>query len=76
LNELTVKQLGTCQVRSQTAQPCSRLATVQLGGIPFCDRCAREQQTYFAIGEVIEEEKNASKSLPAVMDLMRQIRLR
>jgi hypothetical protein len=24
-------------------------------GVPFCEACAREQETYFAIGELTEE---------------------
>jgi hypothetical protein len=29
---------------------------VEIGGIPFCEACAREQQAYFAIGELTQEE--------------------
>lgn len=77
MTELTRKELGTCQVRSGTSQPCSRPAAVKLRGIPFCERCAREQETYFAIGEFTEAEESAgAKSLAVVMDLMRKIRWR
>jgi hypothetical protein len=30
---------------------------VEIQGIPFCEACAREQEVYFAIGELTQEEK-------------------
>jgi hypothetical protein len=30
---------------------------VEIGGIPFCGACAREQEAYFAIGELTQEEE-------------------
>jgi hypothetical protein len=51
------KGLGTCQVRSNTDRPCSRPAVVEIWGMPFCERCAREQKAYFAIGELTQEEE-------------------
>ena len=45
-------KLGLCQVRSETDHPCSRQAVVEIWGIPFCKPCAREQEAYFAIGEL------------------------
>ncbi len=47
-----LKQLGPCQVRSKTEHPCPHQAVVEIHGIPFCERCAREQEVYFAIGEL------------------------
>jgi hypothetical protein len=44
--------LGTCQVGSKTDRPCVRPAVVKILGVPFCERCAREQEAYFAIGEL------------------------
>jgi hypothetical protein len=41
-----------CQVRSKTENPCLHRAVVELRGIPFCGACAREQEAYFAIGEL------------------------
>ncbi len=77
MTELITKELGRCQVRSGTARPCLRLAAVEIRGVPFCEACAREQETYFAIGEFTEaEESAAGESLAAVMDLMRKIRSR
>ncbi len=44
-----------CQVRSETQSPCVHLAVVEIRGIPFCETCAREQEAYFAIGELTWE---------------------
>ena len=46
------KELGQCQVGSKTDRPCSRLAVIEIRGVPFCEQCAREQEAYFAIGEM------------------------
>ena len=35
-------------------RPCPRPAVVEICGVPFCRPCAREQKTYFAIGELLE----------------------
>lgn len=45
-------KLGLCQVGSRTDRPCLRLAVVEIHGVPFCERCACEQESYFAIGEM------------------------
>lgn len=50
-----MSKLGPCQVRSKTGRPCSRPAVVEIWGMPFCERCAREQEAYFAIGELTQE---------------------
>lgn len=47
-----VEKLGACQVRSGTDLPCGRPASVRMLGVLFCERCAREQEVYFAIGEL------------------------
>jgi hypothetical protein len=49
------KKLGPCQVRSKTEHPCPHQAVVEIQGIPFCKPCAREQEAYFAIGELMQE---------------------
>ena len=46
--------LGSCQVRSETESPCLRPAAVEIGGIPFCKRCACDQEAYFAVGELTQ----------------------
>lgn len=43
-----------CEVRSGTESPCLRPAAVEIGGVPFCERCAREQEAYFAVGELTQ----------------------
>ncbi len=51
----TTTKLGTCQVRSKTEHPCPHQAVLEIWGIPFCERCAREQEAYFAIGKLTME---------------------
>jgi hypothetical protein len=45
-------KLGPCQVRSKTEHPCPHQAVMEIWDIPFCESCAREQEAYFAIGEL------------------------
>ncbi len=72
---LTIKGLGTCQVRSGTARPCARPASAKLQGVPFCERCAREQETYFAIGEHTEAGGRAGgESLAVTIELIKKIK--
>jgi hypothetical protein len=33
-------------------RPCSHQAVLEIWGIPFCEACAREQEAYFAIGQL------------------------
>jgi hypothetical protein len=49
------QKLGPCQVRSKTDHPCPHQAVVEIWGLSFCKPCAREQEAYFAIGELIQE---------------------
>jgi hypothetical protein len=37
---------------------------VKIRGIPFCEACAREQEAYFAIGELTREETQGLSSEP------------
>jgi hypothetical protein len=55
---LTKAVLGPCRVRSETDHPCFRPAVVEIGGIPFCEQCAREQEAYFEIGELTQPLAN------------------
>ena len=48
---------------SETDHPCPRLAVVELWELPFCERCAREQEAYFAIGELTTEGEEQTRSL-------------
>ncbi len=55
MSEATTKP-GSCQVRVYTESPCPRRAEVEILGVAFCEACAREQEAYFAIGELTQEE--------------------
>lgn len=46
------RNTGSCQVRSGTDLPCGRPASIRMLGVLFCERCARQQEAYFAIGEL------------------------
>jgi len=54
LAETTTKQHWPCQVRSETEHPCPHQAAVEIQGIPICESCAREQEAYYAMGELVE----------------------
>jgi hypothetical protein len=44
---------------------------VKVRGIPFCEPCAREQEAYFAIGELTEEPEGLrEKPLVEVLNQM------
>jgi hypothetical protein len=49
---------------------------VEIRGIPFCESCAREQEAYFAIGELTQEEAQGFGSKPLVEALERMRRER
>jgi predicted Fe-S protein YdhL (DUF1289 family) len=67
---------GSCQVRSKTETPCLHRAAVEIRGIPFCESCAREQEAYFAIGELTQEEAQGFGSKPLAKALGRMRRER
>jgi hypothetical protein len=54
LTQATTKP-DPCQVGSKTQSPCLHRAVVEIRGIRFCGACAREQEAYFAIGELTQE---------------------
>ena len=58
MNEAT--KLVPCQMRSNTEDPCPRRAEVEILGVAFCGPCAREQEAYFAIGELTDEGRGTS----------------
>ncbi len=64
-----------CQVRSGTALPCRRAAVVEIGGVPFCGPCAREQEAYFAIGELTDHPRGFSGDEPLIGVLDRAWRI-
>ena len=57
---------------------------MEIRGIPFCEACAREQEVYFAIGELTHEEtrdlrgeplsKSLGETLGEMLDKMRRQR--
>jgi hypothetical protein len=61
---------GEYQVRSKTQSPCLHQAVVEIRGIAFCERCAREQEAYFAIGE-LTRGKHSLRSKPLAEALVR-----
>jgi hypothetical protein len=71
---------GPCQVRSRTQSPCLHQAVVEILGMPFCEACAREQEAYFAIGELTQEEmpdlrgEPLGKTLGETLDRLRRER--
>jgi hypothetical protein len=70
---------GPCQVRSKTRSPCLHQAVLEIGGIPFCEACAREQEAYFAIGELTQVTQDLrgdtlGKTLGEALDGMRRHR--
>jgi hypothetical protein len=67
---------GLCQVRSKMESPCPRSAEVEILGVAFCGPCARQQEVYFAIGELTHEDGRDlhSKRLGEVLERKRQER--
>jgi hypothetical protein len=66
---------GNCQVRSRTGNPCPRIAEVEILGVPFCGPCARQQEAYFAIGELTRgKQSHRSKPLAEALSRMRRER--
>jgi hypothetical protein len=66
-----------CQVRSGTDNPCGCPASVKIRGVPFCEPCAREQETYFTIGELTEGSPHFSeRALIGKLDQMQRMRRR
>jgi hypothetical protein len=71
-----VTKPGPCQVRINAEDPCPRSAEVEILGVAFCGPCARQQEAYFAIGELTHEEARDlySKTLAEVLERKRQER--
>jgi hypothetical protein len=65
-----------CQVRHKTGNPCPRRAEVEILGVAFCGPCAREQEAYFAIGELADEETQdfRGEALAEALERMRRVR--
>jgi hypothetical protein len=69
-----VTKPGPCQVRINTQSPCPRRAEVEILGVAFCGPCARQQEVYFAIGELTHEEEQGLRSKPLAEVLERKRR--
>ncbi len=67
--------LVPCQVRSETESPCTNRAVAEIWGIAFCEACAREQEAYYAIGELTQETQVLrSKQLAEALERMQRER--
>ena len=72
---MTEAKQDPCQVRSRTDSPCPRSAEVEILGVAFCGPCARQQEAYFAIGELSQQdEARELRSGPLVKALERMRR--
>ena len=69
-----VTKPGPCQVGSKTESPCPRSAEVEILGVAFCGPCARQQEAYFSIGELTQEDGRdlRSKELAEVLERKRR----
>ena len=68
---------AACQMRSKTENPCPQRAAVEIRGVPFCGPCTREQEAYFAIGELVARgEAPGLRSTPLAQALERARRVR
>src|SRR5918995_4190908 len=72
LIKTTTSEQQQCKVRSRTSIPCLRPAVVKVRGIPFCEPCAREQEAYFAIGELTEAPEGLREG--ALVELVNRMR--
>jgi hypothetical protein len=72
LIKATTKQEQQCRVRSETDNPCLRQAVVKVRDVPFCEPCAREQEAYFAIGELTEAREGLREE--PLLELLNQMR--
>ncbi len=53
---------ATCQMRSRTESPCPRRAVAEIRSVAFCGPCAREQEVYFAIGELVARGRGGASA--------------
>ncbi len=63
-----------CQVRSKTGSPCPRRAAVEVRGVGFCGPCAREQEAYFAIGELVAWGETQGLRGKALAEALKRVR--
>ena len=55
-------------MRSRTESPCPRSAEMEILGVAFCGPCARQQEAYFVIGELTQEDTQGLRSKALVED--------
>ena len=63
-----------CEVRSKTESPCHRRAVVEMRGEALCGPCAREQEAYFAIGELTQEDETQGSGSKLLVDALKRLR--
>jgi hypothetical protein len=63
-----------CQVRSKTESPCPHPAVAEVRGVAFCGPCAREQEAYFAIGEIVAREEAWAPGGRALAEALKRLR--
>jgi hypothetical protein len=61
-------------VRSRRDSPCPRTAEVEILGGAFCGACAREQEAYFAIGELTQQEEARDLRSGPLVEALERIR--
>jgi hypothetical protein len=72
LTEVTKQE--PCQVRRKTESPCLGSAEVEILGVAFCGPCARQQEVYFAIGELTQEEEAWGLCGRALAEALKRVR--
>jgi hypothetical protein len=68
------KMLVPCEIRSKTESPCHRRAVVEMRGVAFCGPCACEQEAYFAIGELTQEDETQDSGSKLLVEAMKRLR--
>ena len=69
-----VTKPGRCQVRIYAESPCPRSAEVEILGVAFCGPCARQQEAYFAIGELTHEDEARDLRSGPLVEALERIR--
>jgi hypothetical protein len=69
-----VTKPGRCQVRIYAESPCSRRAEVEILGVAFCGPCARQQEVYFAIGDLTHGEETKGGRGKLLAEALEKIR--
>lgn len=75
IDEAAVRH-GRCEVRSDTESPCGRPTAVSIMGIQFCERCARQQEAYFALGEYTQAPRGGGTLMTNAMRWQRPFHAR